>query len=104
MARQKQAAVGVEYDPESGRLGEVEGKKDEGIERELKVVRVGPNPRMVICEYWELESRRTCVVDVRKNGKFVKGMVFRMREPIGELEYQKAWEYKGVMPRRRGRW
>lgn len=74
------------------------------IERELKVVRVGPNPRLVLCEYWELESRRTCLVNVGKNRKWVRGMKFVMEEPVGELEYVKPWEYVGKQPRRRGRW
>lgn len=75
-----------------------------GVERELKVVRVGPNPRMVICEYWECESRRTCTVNVRDNRKFLRGMKFRMEEPLGELEFGKAWVFDGRSPRRKGRW
>ena len=75
-----------------------------GIERELRVIRVGPNPRMVVCEYWELASRRVCVVNVGKNGKWWRGAKFVMEEPRGELEYLKPWKYKGIGPRRRGRW
>lgn len=74
------------------------------IERELRVIRIGPNPRMVVCEYWELESRRTCVVKVGNNRKWCKGMKFVMAEPAGELEFSKPWEYVGKQPRRRGRW
>ena len=83
-------------------LGDLE--RGGGIERELKVVRVGPNPRMVVCEYWELASRRVCVVNVGKNVKWMRGMVFRMEEPVGEAEYERPWEYTGKGPRRRGRW
>lgn len=75
-----------------------------GIERELKVIRVGPNPRMVLCEYFELASRRTCLVNVRVNRKFVKGMKFVMGEPVGELEFLRPWVFAGKLPRRRGRW
>jgi hypothetical protein len=75
-----------------------------GIERELRVVRVGPNPRMVLCEYWELESRRTCVINVRDNRKWMRGMKFVMEEPAGDLEVLKPWIYQGKAPRRRGRW
>ena len=75
-----------------------------GIERELKVIRVGPNPRMVICEYWELAERRKCVVNVGLAKKFVKGMRFKMFEPVSELEYQRPWVYRGPAPRRRGWW
>jgi hypothetical protein len=75
-----------------------------GIERELKVVRVGPNPRMVICEYMELAERRVCVVKVGDNRRWLRGMRFKMREPVGEDEYVKPWEYRGKAPRRKGRW
>jgi hypothetical protein len=75
-----------------------------GIERELRVVRVGPNPRMIVCEYMELASRRTCVVNVGSNRKWMRGMKFLLEEPRGELEYSKPWVFKGRGPRRRGRW
>jgi len=88
----------------AGEIKNEEGEEARGIERELKVVRAGPNPRMLVCEYYELASRRTCLVKVRDNRKFMRGMTFRMREPREELEYKKPWEYRGVMPRRRGRW
>lgn len=95
--------LGVKRFSELG-VEEVKEPVRQPIERELKVVRVGPNPRMVVCEYWELESRRTCLVRVGNNRKWFRGMVFRMEEPAGELEFQKAWEYSGKQPRRRGRW
>lgn len=75
-----------------------------GIERELKVIRVGPNPKLVLCEYWELASRRTTLVNVRVNKKFVKGMKFTLREPIGEIEFKQPWFFSGKGPRRKGRW
>jgi hypothetical protein len=81
--------------PEPGRLP---------ITRDLKVVRVGPNPRTVTCEYFELAQRRTCTVLVKRNVKFVRGMSFRMAEPAGELEFSRPWVYSGPAPRRRGRW
>jgi hypothetical protein len=81
-----------------------EGGRREGIERELRVVRILPNPRMVKCEYWELAQKRVCVVDVGRNRKYLKGMMFKMREPIGEEEYARPWKYEGKAPRRKGRW
>lgn len=75
-----------------------------GIERELKVIRVGPNPRMVVCEYWEVLERRTCAVVVGDNRKWFRGMVFRMAEPVSEEEYKRPWVYRGRAPRRKGRW
>ena len=84
--------------------GGIEVPKKVGIMRELRVIRVGPNPRMVVCEYKELASRRVCTVNVKVNRKWRKGMVFEMEEPRGEGEYNRPWEYKGVGPRRAGRW
>ena len=92
-----------------GRSGKKEGGKKPvgeraGIERELKVIRVGPNPRLVVCEYMELAERRVCLVNVKRNLKWIKGMRFRMEEPVNEEEYIKPWVYKGKGPRLRGRW
>lgn len=80
------------------------GKEVIGIERELKVIRVGPNPRLVSCEYWELESRRTCTVNVRNNKKWLKGMVIKLREPVREEDFNRPWLYLGKAPRRKGWW
>jgi len=89
-------------------LGEETPKKEvkekKGIERRLRVIRVGPNPRMVVCEYWELASRRVCVVNVRVNRKWKKGMELVMEEPREELAYRTPWLYVGKQPRRIGKW
>jgi hypothetical protein len=79
-------------------------EKREGIERELEIIRVGPNPRMLTCRYLELASERVCVVKVRDSGKFVRGMKFKMKEPVSEAAYREPWEYGGKIPRYRGRW
>jgi len=76
----------------------------EGIERELEVIRVGPNPRILTCRYKELASERTCKVGVKSVANFVRGMKFRMVEPIDELEYAGVWRYEGELPRLKGRW
>jgi cellobiose-specific phosphotransferase system component IIB len=75
-----------------------------GIERELEVIRVGPNPRILTCRYKELASERTCKVGVRAVANFVRGMRFKMVEPIDELEYAGVWRYEGALPRLKGRW
>ena len=75
-----------------------------GIEREMRVLRVGPNPRMVVAEYWELAERRVVTINVRDNRKWLKGMRFTMREPLDEAEYCGVWKYVGKAPRRKGRW
>jgi hypothetical protein len=74
------------------------------IVRDLRIVRVGPNPRTVTCEYLELAQRRTCTVFVKRNDKYVRGMRFKMAGPIAELEFERPWVYTGAAPRRRGRW
>ena len=102
--RFSELGVEVERDAVGEAVRLLLGERREPIERELKVVRIGPNPRTITCEYLELESRRTCVVNVGNNRKWAKGMVFAMEEPSGDLEVQKAWEYKGRAPRRKGRW
>jgi hypothetical protein len=75
-----------------------------GIERELEVIRVGPNPRILTCRYQELASERVCKVGVKTTANFVRGMKFRMAEPVTELEYAGVWRYAGKLPRFRGRW
>jgi hypothetical protein len=75
-----------------------------GIERELEVIRVGPNPRILTCRYKELASERVCKVGVRSVANFVRGMRFKMAEPLDELEYAGVWRYDGRLPRLRGRW
>jgi hypothetical protein len=78
--------------------------KERGIEREVEVVRVGPNPRILTCRYKELAEERECRVRVKSVSHFVRGMKFRIREPEGEQEYNEPWEYEGKLPRAKGRW
>ena len=84
--------------------GEVGTGEKRGIERELEVVRICPNPRLVMCEYRELAEVRRCVVDVGKNAKWSKGMKFRIEEPFLQEEYIRPWVYRGKSPRLKGRW
>jgi hypothetical protein len=74
------------------------------VVRDLRIVRVGPNPRTVTCEYQELAQRRTCTVFVRRNDKFVRGMRLQMAEPVSDAEFGRPWVYTGPPPRRRGKW
>lgn len=75
-----------------------------GIERELVVIGKCANPKMIKCWYMELAERRVCLVNVRRNVNFTKGMRFKMREPVREDEYRAPWLYMGRLPRLRGRW
>ena len=79
-----------------------EGKEGGGKAVELEVVRVAANPRVLVCWYEEGGERRECLVKVRSNAKFRRGMRFEMAGP-GEGE-GKEWEYVGVLPRFMGRW
>jgi hypothetical protein len=75
---------------------------EESKKRELEVVRVGPNPRVLTCRYVLRGEERNCLVRVKSVAKFRRGMKFEMEEPggvDGEL-----WEYGGVLPRYMGRW
>jgi hypothetical protein len=74
------------------------------IVRDLRIVRVGPNPRTVSCEYFELAQRRTCTVLVKRSDKYLRGMKFQMAEPASEPAFSRPWVYAGPAPRRRGRW
>jgi hypothetical protein len=94
-------ALGLE---ESTCALETGNKGVQRIERELEVVRVGPNPRILTCRYKELASERVCKVGVKSTANFVCGMKFRMAEPSDSLEFASVWRYEGKLPRAKGRW
>jgi hypothetical protein len=71
---------------------------------ELEVLRIPPNPRLVICRYRACGEERRCMVNVGRNSKFVPGMKFRLLEPSDPTARCKPWPYAGRLPRRRGRW
>lgn len=76
----------------------------EPVMRDLRIVRVGPNPKLLVCEYYELATRRVCTVLVKKTDKFVRGMRFKMAEPVAQADFIRPWVYQGPAPRHRGRW
>jgi hypothetical protein len=86
--------------------GSVKKKKEEEQwvpgEVELEVMRVGPNPRILTCRYERRGEERTCLVRVKSNRTFKRGMKIRMEEPK-EMNGE-PWEYGGVLPRYEGRW
>jgi hypothetical protein len=71
---------------------------------ELEILRIPPNPRLVICRYWILEEERRCMVRVGRNGNFVRGMKLRVQEPSDPSAQSEPWQYTGPLPRRRGHW
>ena len=71
---------------------------------EVEVLRIPPNPRLVICRYWVLGEERRCTVSVGRNSKFVPRMKFWLAEPGAPTARLKPWPYTGRLPKRRGRW
>jgi hypothetical protein len=74
-----------------------------GIEIELEIVRIPPNPRMVICRYPATSGERRCLVRVGRNRNFRRGMKLVVKGPPNGMEPQ-PWTYDGVLPRRPGHW
>jgi hypothetical protein len=99
MARKKGGEIeGVKGIKEDGGL-ELERVESVRPEVELEVIRVGPNPRILVCRYKILAEELLVKLKVHSTLKFVKGMRIRMREEEGE-----EWEYTGNLPRHKGRW
>ena len=71
---------------------------------EVEVLRIPPNPRLVICRYWVFGEERRCMVCVGRNSNFVPRMKFWLPEPGESSARCKPWPYAGSLPRRRGRW
>lgn len=68
-------------------------------EIELEIVRVGPNPRVLQCQYKLLADTIKINVWVKKNANFKRGMKLVMAEQPGA-----EWKWEGVLPRHPGRW
>ena len=71
---------------------------------ELEVLRIPPNPRLVICRYWVWGEERRCMVCVGRNSNFVPRMKFWLAEPSDPLARVRPWPYTGRLPKRRGHW
>jgi hypothetical protein len=70
---------------------------------ELEIVRVPPNPRMVMCRYRVVSGERQCLVRVGRNRNFRRGMKVLVKRPANGMEAQ-PWMYDGVLPRCPGHW
>ena len=70
----------------------------------VRVVKVAPNPRVAICEVISGEGKEGAklAVDVRKNHLFVPRMEMEIERAPGSSRFE--WEYRGKLPRLRGRW
>jgi hypothetical protein len=71
---------------------------------EVEVLRLPPNPRLVICRYRAFGEERRCTVWVGRNSKFVPRMKLWLTEPSDPVARVRPWAYAGPLPRRRGRW
>jgi hypothetical protein len=71
--------------------------------RELKVIRRALNPKLLVCTYREGGQDCRCVVDVKKNDKFLPGMSIEAWEPWDQVVRNDPWLYAGSLPWRRGR-
>ncbi len=70
---------------------------------ELEILRIPPNPRLVICRYWIFGEERRCIVRVGRNANFRRGMKLVVKLPTNSAEAE-PWAYDGLLPRRPGRW
>src|SRR5260221_5862294 len=80
-----------------------EPRAETGNEIELEILRIPPNPRMVICQYWAGSGERRCTVRVGWNANFRRGMKLLVKRPANGTEAE-PWAYDGLLPRRLGRW
>src|SRR5262252_9100308 len=62
---------------------------------EVEVLRIPPNPRLVICRYWISGEERRCMVRVGRNSKFVPRMKFQLPEPGDPTTRARPWLYAG---------
>lgn len=74
------------------------------ILRELQVIRVVANPRLILCAYWQDGEEYRRLVNVGRNGNFVPRMTLRLTEPTDSAARSRPWPYAGPLPRRKGRW
>ena len=70
---------------------------------ELEILRIPPNPRLVICRYWIFGEERRCIVRVGRNANFRRGMKLLVKRPANGAETE-PWAYDGAIPRRFGHW
>jgi hypothetical protein len=90
-----EAAASVPGEPEVNREGAE-------VEVEVEVVRLPPNPRLVICRC--VVGGFRCKVWVGRNSNFVPGMRFKVHKSAVETSSVTPWKYDGALPRRKGRW
>jgi hypothetical protein len=76
---------------------------ESGNEIELEIVRIAPNPKLVICQYRAESEERRCIVRVGRNANFRPGMKLLVKRPGVGADIE-PWKYDGSLPRRPGHW
>ena len=70
---------------------------------EVEVMRIAPNPRLLLCRYWVFGEERRALIRVHRNKNFKPGMKLSVKRPANDTEAE-PWAYDGLLPRRTGRW
>lgn len=70
---------------------------------EVKILRLCPNPRLVMCTYFEEGVERRALIRVHRNKNFKPGMKLLVNRPANGMEAE-PWAYDGAIPRRPGHW
>ena len=70
---------------------------------EVEVMRIAPNPRLLLCRYWVFGEERRALIRVHRNKNFKPGMKLSVKRPANDTEAE-PWAYDGLLPRRRGHW
>jgi hypothetical protein len=81
-----------------------EPRAESGNKIEVEILRIPPNPRIVICAYRTGSEERRFLLRVGRNGHFVRGMKLSVQEPSDPSTQSEPWSYTGPLPRWRGRW
>jgi hypothetical protein len=101
--RKRTSESGARSEAEAFAPGESGGSREgTEVEVEVEVVRLPPNPRLVICRCAVEGSQ--CEVWVGRNTNFVPRMRFKVPKPALETSSGALWKYDGPLPRRKGRW
>ena len=82
---------------------EVAQASEDAEKVEMKVLRTCPNPRLVMCTYFEEREERRALIRVHRNKNFRPGMKLLVKRPANGTEAE-PWAYDGLLPRRSGRW
>jgi hypothetical protein len=72
-------------------------------EIELEILRIPPNPRLLVCRYWIFGEERRALIRVHRNKNFKAGMKLVVKRPADRMETE-PWVYDGLLPRRPGHW